>query len=85
MSDMPFRSQTPARSNWEFLGDNNRGLAQAVRNNQPLLALEYAVRLISEMEERIAKLEAKFDVAHAAVQAKPAKVSVGATPEKPEG
>ena len=58
MSDMPFRPQSPARSNWEFQPNSMKGLQQAVNNNQPLLALEYALRIMEDMEARIQKLEA---------------------------
>lgn len=58
MSD--FRPQAKPRASYTLNPDYMMGLRNTVRNNQPLMALEYVARALEEVIKRVDHLEAEF-------------------------
>lgn len=60
MSDINIRPQAAARPLYELNSNNLVGLEQTVRNNQPLMALQYAANLIKELMADVIRLETEI-------------------------
>lgn len=66
-----FRPQNKPRPLYKLNPDSVAGLKSTVRNNQPLMALEYVAKLFEDVHARLDKIEAALEVKPKAAVRKP--------------